>query len=205
MSVILFLIAGYLLGSIPTSYLAGRKRGLDLRQHGSGNLGATNTVRVLGWRMGSVVLAADVLKGWFPAFFFINWDGQPYGELAAAYGAAAILGHVYPVFVGFRGGKGVATGAGVFLALAPVALGVVLAIWALAVWLTRIVSLASLIAAVAAPLVVLVALGIGAPFWLALGLMLLVINAHRTNIRRVFSGQEPRLKRNAEELCRTIE
>ena len=113
------LLAAYLIGAVPTSYLIGRMaRGIDLREHGSGNLGATNAFRVLGWRLALPVLLIDVFKGWFPAFVFPRLDGAGW-EWALAYGAAAILGHVFSVYVNFKGGKGVATGAGVFLALAP--------------------------------------------------------------------------------------
>ena len=108
----LLLAAAYLTGAFPTSYVVGRMRGIDLRQHGSGNLGATNAYRVLGWRAAIPIFIVDIAKGWFPTFAFPLWDGSPQWEWALAYGAAAILGHVFPVYVRFRGGKGVATSAG---------------------------------------------------------------------------------------------
>lgn len=191
----LLLAVSYLLGAVPTSYIVGRvARGIDLREHGSGNLGATNAFRVLGWRLALPVLVFDVFKGWLPTYLFPTLDnaGPPW---AFAYGVAAIVGHVYSVFVRFRGGKGVATSAGVFLALAPVAVGVGLAIWLAIVFTTRIVSLASIIAAVALPLTVYALHGPTTVFWVSAGLAAFVIYAHRSNIRRLLKGEEHRFGR----------
>ena len=136
----LLVLAGYFTGAFPTSYLAGRlARGIDLRQHGSGNLGATNVIRVLGWKAATPVFMIDIFKGFAPTFFFPRLDGSPRWEWALAYGAAAIVGHVYSVYVRFKGGKGVATSAGVFLALAPWALLAALVVWLTLVATTRIV------------------------------------------------------------------
>ncbi|MEX0912163.1 MAG: glycerol-3-phosphate 1-O-acyltransferase PlsY, partial [Gemmatimonadota bacterium] len=144
----LWLIASYLLGSVPSSYIAGRLvRGIDLREHGSGNLGATNTFRVLGARVAAPVMVSDMFKGFAPAGIFAHWDGSDAWAWALAYGAAAILGHVFSVYMRFRGGKGVATAAGVFLALSPVAVGFALGAWLLVLWSSRMVSLASVVAA----------------------------------------------------------
>jgi glycerol-3-phosphate acyltransferase PlsY len=198
-SAALLLVAAYLIGATPTSYLAGRlARGIDLRQHGSGNLGATNALRVLGWRYALAVLAVDVAKGWAPTHFFPAWDGRAAPEWALAYGAAAVLGHVFSVWVRFRGGKGVATGAGVFLALAPTALLAALAVWAVLVGITRIVSVGSIAAAFVLPVAVLVTEGTGPVFWLAVALALFVLYAHRSNVRRLFRGEERRLGRRVE-------
>lgn len=195
------LVASYLLGAIPTSYIAGRlARGIDLRQHGSHNLGATNAIRVLGWKVGAPTLAVDAFKGWFPVFAFPRWDASTTEEWALAYGAAAILGHGFSVFVGLRGGKGVATGAGVFLALAPVAVLVDVVVWAIIVIVTRYVSLASVIAAALLPGLVLRFHGSGPVLWLALALAVFVIFAHRANLRRLLRGEEHRFgnrERNA--------
>jgi glycerol-3-phosphate acyltransferase PlsY len=189
------LIASYLLGSIPTSYILGRVvRGIDLRQHGSGNLGATNAFRVLGWRIAVPVLAVDVAKGWAPTYFFPLWDGRAAPEWALAYGAVAVLGHVYSVWVGFRGGKGVATGAGVFLALAPAALLAAFAVWVLLVLATRIVSVASIAAALVVPVAVFVTQGSGPVLWLAVALAVFIVYAHRANVRRLLRGEERRLE-----------
>jgi acyl phosphate:glycerol-3-phosphate acyltransferase len=193
--------AAYLLGGFPTSYVAGRLvRGIDLRQHGSGNLGATNAFRVLGWRAAVPIFLVDIAKGWFPTYWFAQWDGQPAPEWALAYGAAAILGHVFSVYVGLRGGKGVATGAGVFLALAPRAVLLGLLVWGVLVYLTGYVSLASIVAASLLPVAILLFQGARPVFWLALALAAFVIWAHRANIRRLLRGEEFRFRPRAKEV-----
>lgn len=193
------LALAYLMGAIPTSYLAGRAaRGIDLRQHGSGNLGATNAFRVLGWKPALPVVAVDVAKGWLPTAFFPLWDGAEPLEWAFAYGAAAIIGHVFSVFVGLRGGKGVATSAGVFLALAPWAVLIGAVVWGVVVLLTRVVSVGSLLAALILPLAVFVTNEPAPEIWLSIGLALFVIYAHRSNIRRLLRGQENRFSRTSE-------
>lgn len=194
----LLLLAAYLVGATPTSYVAGRlARGIDLRQHGSGNLGATNAFRVLGWKAATPIFLIDIAKGWFPTAWFHRWDGSAGAEWALAYGAAAILGHVFSVYVGFRGGKGVATGAGVFLALAPYAVLVGLAVWGAIVYFTGYVSLASITAAVLLPPLVYMLRGAGAVFWVAVALASFVVFAHRANIRRLLRGEEHRFRRKA--------
>ncbi len=187
------LVASYLIGAIPSSYVAGRlARGIDLREHGSGNLGATNAFRVLGWRVALPVLVFDLSKGWFPTFFFPRWDGAP-ALWALAYAAAAVIGHLFSIYVGFRGGKGVATSGGVLLALAPLAVLTGFVVWALLVLATRTVSLASIAAAAVVPLVVALTAGATPVFWLCAALAALVIFAHRGNIRRLLRGEEPRV------------
>lgn len=190
---LLFLISSYLLGAVPSSYVGGRlARGIDLREHGSQNLGATNAFRVLGWKVATPILAADIFKGWFPVFAFPRWDGAAAPEWALAYGAAAIIGHVFSVYVGFRGGKGVATAAGVFLGLAPLAVLVDVAGWGVIVYLTRYVSLASVLAAALLPWLVHMFGGSRAVFWLAVAVAVLVIIAHRANLQRLARGKEHR-------------
>jgi acyl phosphate:glycerol-3-phosphate acyltransferase len=193
----LLLIASYLLGSVPASYLAGKwTRGIDLRKHGSGNLGATNTFRVLGPRVAAPVMVFDVLKGFVPAFLFVRWDGAPDVRWALAYGAAAIVGHVFSVYMRFKGGKGVATGAGVFLALAPIAVGVGLLVWLVTLWRTRMVSLGSILAALTVAVLLLVVPGIDtAVRVLGIGITLFIIFAHRANLGRIMRGEEPRFGR----------
>lgn len=193
------LLGSYLLGAVPTSYLAGRwARGIDLREHGSGNLGATNAFRVLGWRLAVPVLIGDILKGWLPTFLFPYVAGISPGW-ALAFGAAAIIGHVFSLYVRFKGGKGVATSAGVFIALAPVAgLGALL-IWSLLVWRTRTVSIGSIAGAVAIPALVVLSKGVGAVFYLSVALAAFVIYKHRANIQRLMRGEEHRLGRRAGE------
>jgi acyl phosphate:glycerol-3-phosphate acyltransferase len=189
-------LAAYLIGSFPTSYVVARTvKGIDLREHGSGNLGATNAFRVLGWRAAMPIFIVDILKGFLPAFLFPQIDGNVSALWALVYGTAAIVGHVFSVYVKFKGGKGVATGAGVFLALAPLAVLGGLVLWLALVALTGYVSLASIAAAAALP--VLVALS-GAPtavLVLSLLLAAFVIYAHRANIRRLLRGEEHRFRR----------
>jgi glycerol-3-phosphate acyltransferase PlsY len=193
----LLLAAAYLTGATPTSYLVGRMRGLDLRRHGSGNLGATNAFRVLGWKAATPIVVVDIFKGWFPAACFPLWDQQPQPEWALAFGTAAIVGHVFSVYVGFRGGKGVATSAGVFLALAPLAVLAALVIWAAIVFGTGYVSLASMTAALLFGPLVFLTRGPGASFWVAILLAAFIIFAHRSNIRRLLRGEEHRFRRRA--------
>lgn len=192
----LWVVVSYLVGAIPTSYLAGRwTRGIDLRLHGSGNLGATNTFRVLGGKIAAPVMATDVLKGFVPVALFPAWDGTPAWGWALAYGAAAIVGHVFPVYMGFRGGKGVATAAGVFLGLAPQAVLPALVVWLAVLGVWRMVSLAS----IGAALTLIVALAITedrlAVLALGVAVGIFVIVAHRSNIRRIVRGEEYRFGR----------
>ncbi|MGH7445699.1 MAG: glycerol-3-phosphate 1-O-acyltransferase PlsY, partial [Longimicrobiales bacterium] len=162
MSPWLLLLASYLLGAIPTSFLVARAaRGIDLRQHGSGNLGATNAFRVLGWKAAAPIFLLDIAKGWLPVALFPLWDTSTAWTWALAYGAAAVIGHVFSIYVRFRGGKGVATGTGVFLALAPLAVLAGLVVWTDLVLATVFVSLSSLDAAIVLPVVVLLSHGAG--------------------------------------------
>lgn len=189
-------LAAYFTGAFPTSYVAGRMvRGIDLRQHGSGNLGATNAFRVLGWKAATPIFIVDIAKGFLPAYLFPLLDGTASPLWALVYGAAAIIGHVFSIYVGFRGGKGVATGAGVFLALAPLAVLGGLALWLALVFGTGYVSLGSIVAAAALPVLVAVT---GAPrevLLLSVALAAFVIYAHRANIGRLVRGEEHRFRR----------
>ncbi|MEO5580981.1 MAG: glycerol-3-phosphate 1-O-acyltransferase PlsY [Gemmatimonadaceae bacterium] len=189
-------LLAYIAGSIPFALLAGRARGLDLRQHGSGNLGATNAVRVLGPVPGGLVYVADTLKGLLPVLLLPGVTNTGHAELwAIAYGVASILGHVFPVFLlGKGGGKGVATAGGVFFALAWVAALTALVVFVVALAATRIVSVASIAASLALPLAVLVWRGATDPlFPVSLVIGLLVILAHRANFARLRRGEEPRI------------
>jgi len=189
-------LIAYLAGSIPSAYIAGKLRGVDLRQHGSGNLGATNVVRVLGRATGAVVFLADVLKGFLPVFFLPIYTETLQPELwALVYGAAAIFGHVKPIFLlGKGGGKGVATATGVFLALAPVPMLVSFAVWILAFSISRYVSLASLLGAVVLPIAILGWYRDPAsPVFIASVIIaLFVFWTHRANIGRLRRGEEHR-------------
>jgi acyl phosphate:glycerol-3-phosphate acyltransferase len=195
----LLLLAAYLLGATPTSYIAGRlARGIDLREHGSGNLGATNAFRVLGWKAATPIFILDIAKGWLPVWLFPQLDGRATLGWALAYGTAAIIGHVFSVWVGFRGGKGVATGAGVFLALAPLAVLGGLIVWATLVFTTGYVSLGSIAAAAVLPLLVLATLGAGPVLWMAIAIAAFIVFAHRANIGRLRRGEEHSFRRRKE-------
>jgi glycerol-3-phosphate acyltransferase PlsY len=198
MSAVPWFLAAYLIGAIPTSYLVVRLvRGQDLRTLGSGNLGATNLYRVLGWRYAVPVALFDMAKGAVPVLGLAPRAGG--GELMALLlGVIAVLGHGFSVFVGFRGGKGVATGAGVVLGLAPWALLAALGLWVLVLAVTGYVSLASIVAALALPPAVywlhperrsLV--------WLFALLSVVVVGLHRSNVARLLAGTEPRMARGA--------
>ncbi len=197
----LLLALSYLVGAIPTSYWVGRVfHGIDLRRHGSGNLGATNAFRILGWKWAVPVIVVDVLKGFVPVWFFPAWvDGSFAWTLA--FGAAAVLGHMFSVWVGFHGGKGVATSAGVFVALAPWATLGALLVWLVLTFSTRMVSLGSLGAAVALPILVVFLPHRGGSGLVAftVGLALIVIWAHRANLRRLLTGKEHRFGRKRAE------
>ncbi len=190
-----FLALAYLLGATPTSLWVGKAvYGVDLRDEGSGNLGATNTFRVLGWRAALPVLLFDIFKGWLPAAYFAVWSGLDSFGWTLAFGGAAIVGHVFSVWARFRGGKGVATSGGVFLALAPWAVLVALVAFFAIALTTRYVSLGSITAALLVPLVVVYTphRGGDALVYFSLALAAFVIWAHRSNIRRLLKGQENR-------------
>jgi len=189
------LVIAYALGSFPSAYLAGKSRGIDLRQHGSGNLGATNVVRVLGAKIGAIVFIADILKGFLPVFFLPRLIASPYPQyFALALGVAAILGHVKPIFLlGKGGGKGVATAAGVFLGLAWFPTTVACAVWLIVFLIWRYVSLASLAAAAALPIAFWFVMGWqpnNILFWMSIVVAVFVFYTHRANIGRLRRGEE---------------
>ena len=193
MSPWLLVVASYLLGAIPASYIAGRMaKGIDLREHGSGNLGATNTFRVLGAKVAAPVMLFDVAKGTFPVVAFSQWDGSPDWRWELGYGAAAIVGHVFSVYMRFKGGKGVATSAGVFGALAPVPLFSGVLVWLIVLKTMRMVSAGSVLAAATVGALVLVVPTRPEVRVLALAVVAFVIFAHRSNIGRIMRGEEPR-------------
>lgn len=193
---------GYLSGSVPFGYLAGRLKGLDIRQHGSGNIGATNAIRVLGKGIGIPVFILDMLKGWLPVWLAALWleggsmEMVSTGKVLA--GFAAVLGHMFTFWLGGKGGKGIATTAGVLLGIAPLAMLGGLAAFLLFFIPTRYVSLGSLAAAVGVPATMagqmaragrwdFVMLGFG------LVVMVLVFVRHRSNIQRLLAGTESRM------------
>jgi acyl phosphate:glycerol-3-phosphate acyltransferase len=199
----------YFVGATPFGWLAGRLRGIDLREHGSGNIGATNAVRVLGKRLGLPVFALDFCKGLLPvagAGWYVASEpvlsGHPMaGQVVPVLtGLAAVLGHTYTFWLGFRGGKGVATSAGVMMGLAPMALLAAVMVWALAMKVCRYVSLSSILAGWTLPVVV-AAIGWGREslnvsiLGLAFLIAVLVTVRHRDNLRRIAAGTEPKAGR----------
>jgi acyl phosphate:glycerol-3-phosphate acyltransferase len=195
-------VLSYVSGSIPAAFLAGKWSGVDLRAHGSGNLGATNVIRVLGAKIGLLVFAVDIAKGAIPVRLLpplTGTTGVTQTWIAVACAIAAILGHVRPVFLLFgKGGKGVATACGVFLALAPVQTLVTLLIFAVVVFSSGYVSLASLTAAISLPVLLTATLGARSPlFYVALMTTLFVFWTHRANIQRLKAGTEYRFSRAA--------
>lgn len=191
MNQVIALVIAYLLGSIPFALIAGRLNGVDLRTVGSGNLGATNVFRTLGRVWGIAVMVLDIAKG-AAAVLLAQWlVGGSWWPIAA--GALAILGHVFPVWTGFKGGKGVATGAGALIGLVPLASVALIVLWVLLVLLTRYVSVASIACALAAAPLAWV---FGAP-WSYVAFIavagLFVIWKHRENIQRLMAGTENRI------------
>ena len=187
---ILLILFGYLMGSVPVGFILGSRSGIDVREAGSGNVGATNVARVVGKRQGILTLIADTAKGFLPVILAMQLGASLAATILV--GAAAFLGHLYPIFLKFKGGKGVATALGVFLAVAPLATLVLVALFAVTALASRIVSLSSILTALAAPII----------FWLlsypplvvgmAAFIALAITYRHRSNIRRMMNGSEPR-------------
>ena len=206
----------YLLGSIPWGLIVGRSQGIDIRQHGSGNIGATNVWRVLGKKWGAITFAADVLKG-LAAVLLAKWIAAHWGYsveargkattefLAADYAGIAaalgcIFGHSFPVWLGFKGGKGVATSLGVIFGMMPSAALIAFALWGVVFKVSGYVSLASIVAAGALPVIVVGLLFLGwlhgwGHFFFAVAAGLLVIRRHRDNIQRLMAGTEKSFKK----------
>lgn len=192
------LLISYLAGSIPFAFLAGKLfKGIDLREHGSGNLGATNVFRVMGWKIATLVMVSDMAKGALPVLLLPARLAPMNTELwAIAFGVAAIVGHVRPIFLLWRGGgKGVATAGGVFLALAPIASLISIAVFAIVVYLSGYVSLGSLCSAVALTVAVVLMKGVSSPVAIACAVItLFVFWTHRANIARLRRGEENRFR-----------
>lgn len=213
---IIFML-GYLLGSIPFGYIVGRMHGIDIRDHGSGNIGATNVFRTLGRRPGIFVFVCDALKGLFAVvlgkWIAGRWRIEAIDDrsrdvillfLPVAVGGiiaaiACILGHNFPVWLKFKGGKGIATTAGVLIGLMPWAVLIVLIVWAIVFYTTGYVSLASILAAIALPVAVLMLLLLGGAtgwplFYFAMLAAIMAIWRHRANIQRLIAGTEPQFR-----------
>lgn len=198
MTIAILTITAYFFGAIPFGLLVAKSQGVDIRDKGSGNIGATNVFRVVGKGWGSFTFLLDALKGFIPAFVFpvIGNLNADYGVL---FGIVAILGHSFPIYLKFKGGKGVATSAGMLLGVAPASVGVGFLVWLICLLLSRIVSLASILAALA--------VGISVWFFkdsqtvcIALSVLaLLVIWLHRANIKRLINGTENRFGKKKEQ------
>lgn len=204
-SLLLILALGYLAGSIPTSIILSKiTRGIDIRDHGSGNAGASNAIRVLGWKIGTIVILVDVGKGVLATLVIsqIRLGQVPLSmeTVQIMAGSMAILGHVWTVFAGFKGGKGVATGAGMVFSLFPVAAIICMFLFILILLTSGIVALASIGTAMGLPLVILMLKGLFQyevpDELLVFSLMaaILILFTHRSNIRRLLRGEENRLK-----------
>jgi glycerol-3-phosphate acyltransferase PlsY len=183
-------LLGYFAGSVPFAFLLARRAGVDVRVAGSGNVGAANVLRTAGpWR-GILVMALDVGKG---AAAVLVANATSGAAVAALTGAAAIVGHIYPVWLRFHGGKGVAVAAGVFTVLAPAATAMAAALFLVTVWLTRYVSLGSVAATLALPPAAWLAGAPRAVVFVAAGAGALIVFRHRANLRRLLSGTERRM------------
>ena len=191
----LTILAAYLLGAVPNGLLLARLKGIDLQNTGSGNIGATNVFRCVGKGWGIAAFLLDAVKGFVPAFVFPRLMEASPEWLGLACGIAAVAGHNWPVWLKFKGGKGVSTSAGMLLGLAPAAVGIGFAVFALTVFTTRWVSLSSILAAIAVPVAYILLEGTGnRPLTIALIVMgALVILRHRANIGRLLKGTEPRI------------
>lgn len=200
-------VLSYLLGSIPSGYLIGRSQGVDLRQAGSGNIGATNALRTLGKPLGYLCFSADFAKGFAAVFLARTWWAAEFGLIPAICGVIAaifvVIGHNFPIWLGFKGGKGISTSAGIILGLFHplVFVGAVVA-WLGFFFATRFVSIASMAGALALPigLTVLWAQGIEPGLYVILGIMMaaLAFWRHRSNIKRLIQGTEPKARKKAD-------
>ncbi len=199
------ILAGYLIGSVPAGYLAGCIAGIDIRKVGSGNIGATNVLRILGKRYGYAVFLFDFLKGLaavqISILIFDRYHPVASRELCAVLaGAASVIGHSYPVWLSFKGGKGVATSVGVVFALLPFAALIFAIVWITTFLTSRYVSVASIAAAIALPVTVaalLYAKQLNQPvlLYFSICLAVVVIVRHRSNVSRLLHGTEPRFQR----------
>lgn len=201
MKELVLIIAAYIIGSIPTALIISRRFfGIDIRDYGSGNMGATNTFRVLGSRYGTMVMVIDILKGMAAVMlynflpFYLNHELER-TNLMLGLGIAAVIGHIFPVFAGFKGGKGVATLLGMVLAIQPVIAICCIGIFVVVLFLTRYVSLSSILGAIALPICVLWIWNEHEIFYRAFALLVafLVIATHQKNIGRILRGVESRI------------
>lgn len=201
MNYLIFALTAYFLGSIPTAVWVGKVRyGIDVREHGSKNAGATNTFRVLGKKPGILVLAIDILKGFTAVFLpFVvgmgTWGSDQLIHLQLISALCAVIGHVLPIFAGFRGGKGVATSLGVIIGIHPPAAAICLGIFLIVFIVSNFVSLGAMTAACSFPVLLVTLFGIRSPWLIAFSIVLsaAVIYAHKKNIGRLLKGEENKM------------
>ena len=187
---IVLIVSAYLLGSVPTGYILGSLAGIDVRKAGSGNVGATNVARVAGKGRGALTLALDVGKGWLAVFASLQFEVSLLCVVLVA--TAVFLGHLYPIFLRFQGGKGVATALGVFLAVAPLATLLLIVVFVATVAPSRMVSLGSLAAAVTVPVILWLLAHPAEVVALGCFIGVMIIWRHRANIQRLLAGTEPK-------------
>ncbi|MDP3789128.1 MAG: glycerol-3-phosphate 1-O-acyltransferase PlsY, partial [Candidatus Omnitrophota bacterium] len=195
MMLLIGIITAYLLGSIPTSYLVGRIKGVDVRQHGSGNIGATNVLRVMGKLPALITLIADIGKGVLAVtavaiIFYQKNSIINYSVFRALLGLAVIVGHNWTVFLKFKGGKGVATFIGVFMVVFPIGLVIGLIVWLVTVWLTKYVSLGSILMAMIIPIIAAISAARLEVVILSVTCCIIICYRHKGNISRLLSGKE---------------
>jgi glycerol-3-phosphate acyltransferase PlsY len=198
-SIFFSFVIAYLLGSVPTSFIMGKViRKIDIRQYGSGNVGATNALRVLGTKIGIITLIIDIGKGIIAVLIGKTLVNDPSNLLLIGFGLFAILGHIFTIFLKFKGGKGVATSAGVFIALIPIPVAITLAVFIVTVWISKYVSLGSIVAAITLFLVELY-VNITNDFSqieflvFVFVIALFIIIRHKSNIKRILAGNENRI------------
>ncbi|MBP1647009.1 MAG: plsY [Bacteroidetes bacterium] len=211
--ILIIAVLSYLVGSVPTSIIVAKlRKGIDIRQHGSGNAGGTNVIRVLGWKTGVFVILIDMAKGLIATMWIARLmqgpipfeNSTPFDDFTVVQiiaGCAAILGHIWTLFAGFRGGKGIATAGGMLIGVAPVEVGISFGVFLIVFLISHYVSLGSLSAAVAFPLtmffrenVFLVDIeGYQTLIFFSIAISLLIIYTHRSNIRRLLRGTENRI------------
>jgi len=193
--VVPWILFGYAIGSVPFAYLVARRAGIDVRVAGSGNVGAANVLRTTGTPLGVMVMSLDIAKG-AAAVLFAHLGSGTIASMTAA-GAAAIVGHIYPVWLRFHGGKGVAVAAGAFAVLAPVAAAIAAAVFLATVWATRLMSLGSVVATLALPSAAWLTGSPPAVVIASVGACTLILFRHRANLRRLLRGTERRVGERA--------
>lgn len=201
MNEILLILIAYLLGSVPTAVLVSRRFfGIDIREYGSGNAGATNVYRVLGPKWGTLVMIADMVKGVLAVQLALllpeyEPEGMAFQNLQTLLGLAAVLGHIFPIWADFRGGKGVATIFGMVLGISPLTAVGCVTVFSLVLFLTRFVSLSSILASLSFPIFILVVFNVDNPLYrvFAITVALLVLLTHQKNIGRLLKGKEGKL------------